>query len=104
MKLSLIRKPTQEELQKGYLRLTIGGKDGVETKNSKERIIEFPSLLMKNLYEYTISERYLNRKKLSNAGNIWRFSLYVLVNTLIPPDNHDFVSSRRCSFTLNQAK
>ena len=33
-----------------------------------------------------------------------RFSLYVLVNTLIPPDNHDFVSSRRCSFTLNQAK
>lgn len=34
----------------------------------------------------------------------WRFSLYVLVNTLIPPDNHDFVSSRRCSFTLNQAK
>ena len=35
---------------------------------------------------------------------IWRFSLYVLVNTLIPPDNHDFVSSRRCSFTLNQAK
>ena len=33
-----------------------------------------------------------------------RFSLDVLVNTLIPPDNHDFVSSRRCSFTLNQAK
>lgn len=33
-----------------------------------------------------------------------RFSLYVLVNIFIPPDNHDFASSRRCSFTLNQAK
>ena len=45
------------------------------------------------------SEMLLCRDALS-----WRFSLYVLVNTLIPPDNHDFVSSRRCSFTLNQAK
>ena len=35
---------------------------------------------------------------------MWRFSLYVLVNIFIPPDNHDFASSRRCSFTLNQAK
>ena len=33
-----------------------------------------------------------------------RFSLYVLVNIFIPPDNHDFASSRRCSFILNQAK
>ena len=38
------------------------------------------------------------------VDTLWRFSLYVLVNTLIPPDNHDFVSSRRCSFILNQAK
>ena len=40
----------------------------------------------------------------SDSGSIWRFSLYVLVNIFIPPDNHDFASSRRCSFTLNQAK
>ena len=33
-----------------------------------------------------------------------RFSLYMLVSIFIPPDNHDFASSRRCSFTLNQAK
>ena len=49
----------------------------------------------------------LNTKDIESvvaSGNSWRFSLYVLVNTLIPPDNHDFVSSRRCSFTLNQAK
>ena len=89
MKLSLIRKPTQEELQKGYLRLTIGGKDGVETKNSKERIIEFPSLLMKNLYEYIISERYLNRKKLSNAGNISLF-----INNKGDTFNNDTLNSR----------
>jgi integrase len=89
MKLSLIRKPTQEELQKGYLRLTIGGKDGVETKNSKERIIEIPSLLMKNLYEYTISERYLNRKKLSNAGNISLF-----INNKGDTFNNDTLNSR----------
>ena len=89
MKLSLIRKPTQEELQKGYLRLTIGGKDGVETKNSKERIIEFTSLLMKNLYEYTISERYLNRKKLSNAGNISLF-----INNKGDTFNNDTLNSR----------
>ena len=37
-------------------------------------------------------------------GLKWRFSLYVLVNIFIPPDNHDFASSRRCSFILNQAK
>ena len=47
----------------------------------------------------------VNEVKYFGVGaGIGRFSLYVLVNTLIPPDNHDFVSSRRCSFTLNQAK
>ena len=35
---------------------------------------------------------------------IWRFSLYVLANTFIPPNNHDFASLRRCSFTRNHAK
>ena len=39
-----------------------------------------------------------------DGGFYWRFSLYVLVNIFIPPDNHDFASSRRCSFILNQAK
>ena len=39
-----------------------------------------------------------------NEAIFRRFSLYVLVNIFIPPDNHDFASSRRCSFTLNQAK
>ena len=39
-----------------------------------------------------------------NYGHTGRFSLYVLVNIFIPPDNHDFASSRRCSFILNQAK
>ena len=34
----------------------------------------------------------------------WRFSLYVLANTFIPPNNHDFASLRRCSFTRNHAK
>ena len=38
------------------------------------------------------------------AVDFRRFSLYVLVNIFIPPDNHDFASSRRCSFILNQAK
>ena len=33
-----------------------------------------------------------------------RFSLYVLANTFIPPNNHDFASLRRCSFTRNHAK
>ncbi len=50
-----------------------------------------------------------NAKTLTFAGEQWvvkngRFSLYVLVNIFIPPDNHDFASSRRCSFILNQAK
>lgn len=35
---------------------------------------------------------------------IGRFSLYVLANTFIPPNNHDFASLRRCSFTRNHAK
>ena len=39
-------------------------------------------------------------------GNVYsgRFSLYVLANTFIPPNNHDFASLRRCSFTRNHAK
>ena len=37
-------------------------------------------------------------------ANFWRFSLYVLANTFIPPNNHDFASLRRCSFTRNHAK
>ena len=48
--------------------------------------------------------RVLNQLEKAGMLERRRFSLYVLVNTLIPPDNHDFVSSRRCSFTLNQAK
>ena len=38
------------------------------------------------------------------VGRIGRFSLYVLANTFIPPNNHDFASLRRCSFTRNHAK
>ena len=37
-------------------------------------------------------------------GVLRRFSLYVLANTFIPPNNHDFASLRRCSFTRNHAK
>ena len=37
-------------------------------------------------------------------GDNGRFSLYVLANTFIPPNNHDFASLRRCSFTRNHAK
>ena len=43
-----------------------------------------------------------------SGGLLWaaqrRFSLYVLANTFIPPNNHDFASLRRCSFTRNHAK
>ncbi len=39
-----------------------------------------------------------------NKGYTRRFSLYVLANTFIPPNNHDFASLRRCSFTRNHAK
>lgn len=89
MNLSLIRKPTTEELKKGYLKLTIGGKDGVKTKNSKERSIELPALLMKKLYEYTISERYLNRKKLNSEARIPLF-----INNKGSSFNNDTLNSR----------
>ena len=42
--------------------------------------------------------------QIQQQAELWRFSLYVLANTFIPPNNHDFASLRRCSFTRNHAK
>jgi integrase len=42
--------------------VTIGPRFGIMTKNSKEREIEIPSALMNNLYQYSISARYIKRR------------------------------------------
>ncbi|NQY63687.1 MAG: site-specific integrase [Alteromonadaceae bacterium] len=58
----LVFKPTLEELQKGYVVLRIGAICGVATKGSKEREIEIPTGLMKQLHEYTTSQRAIKRR------------------------------------------
>lgn len=59
---AVVIKPTPEQLSKGYLTMTIGPRFGIMTKNSKEREIEIPSALMSNLYQYSISVRYIKRR------------------------------------------
>ncbi|HBC3577145.1 TPA: site-specific integrase [Vibrio parahaemolyticus] len=45
-----------------YIMLNIGPAHGTKTKNSKNRKVEIPTLLMKELHEYTLSERYTSRR------------------------------------------
>jgi site-specific recombinase XerD len=66
----LVVKPTKDQLKKGYINLTVGYFVGVKTKGGKDREIEIPTLLMKKLYEYSISNRYLSRlEKFQDKNN-----------------------------------
>ena len=55
--------PSKEQLRKGYVNLKIGQFNGVETKYGKIREIEVPTLLLKKLYEYINSPRYIKRRE-----------------------------------------
>ena len=59
---TLIFKPTQKDLDDGYIEIRIGGFCGVKTKNNKERSIEIPSKLMLKLFEYKLSKRHTERR------------------------------------------
>jgi len=60
---SLIFKPNEEQLGRGYVQINVGPRFGVETKDGKEREIEFPSGLMNEVFEYTLSKRFEKRKE-----------------------------------------
>lgn len=60
--LSLVTKPTDLQLKKGTIRVDIGPRFGVSTKNDQEREIEIPSGLMNQLHEYSTSTRYIKRR------------------------------------------
>ena len=56
-----------------------------------------PVMICNEEHRFIVAEQLRQR-------HFGRFSLYVLANTFIPPNNHDFASLRRCSFTRNHAK
>ncbi len=58
---NFIRKINHDD--RSYIRVRIGPSQGVLTKNSKERTIEIPVFLMKELHDYTTSNRYINRRE-----------------------------------------
>lgn len=45
-----------------FVRLKVGPNQGIETKNDKEREIEIPVPLLRQLHRYTLSQRYINRR------------------------------------------
>lgn len=56
------------------VKLNVGPSQGVETKYEKEREIEIPAPLLRQLHRYTLSERYLKRrdKFIDNvSGDCW---------------------------------
>lgn len=55
--------PSEEQMNKGYVKIPVGLSVGIKTKNSKERPIEIPSMLMRQLFRYSNSNRYLGRKR-----------------------------------------
>lgn len=46
----------------GYINLDIGPKQGISTKNDKEREIEIPSELVSQLHKYSLTKRFIKRK------------------------------------------
>jgi integrase len=78
---SLIFKPNIEQLKRGYVSITVGPKFGVDTKNDKEREIEFPTGLMDKVYEYLLSERFIKRRNkflnLNQSGDQKRIPIFL---------------------------
>lgn len=68
LRVNAIYKPSSEQLRKKYLinadGLALDPRAGVATKNGTVRIAEIPSELMQQLYDYTNSARYIQRRKL----------------------------------------
>lgn len=73
LRLKAIFKPSSEQLRKKYLinvdGLNLDPRAGVATKNGTVRIAEIPSDLMQQLYHYTNSVRYIQRRKLYEESN-----------------------------------
>ena len=73
LRVNAIYKPSSEQLRKKYLinadGLALDPRAGVATKNGTVRIAEIPSELMQQLYDYTNSARYIQRRKLYEESN-----------------------------------
>ncbi|EII2982662.1 site-specific integrase [Vibrio parahaemolyticus] len=55
--------PSEEQIEKGYVNVSIGPKNGVETKHSKDRTIEIPSYLMRNIFKFLQEPRSSKRRE-----------------------------------------
>lgn len=76
MRASLIFKPNERQLRRGYVEFDIGPSIGVETKFDKHRTIEIPSQLMAELYDYLQSPRYIKRRDKQQAKQITQQALF----------------------------
>lgn len=63
LKLNQVFKPTTKEMKAGYLDLPIGPQYNSSTKGDKNRVAEIPSALMMLLYQFSISDRRIEREK-----------------------------------------
>ncbi len=61
---------------KHFVTVEIGPKQGIATKNDKEREIEIPVELIRQLHKYTLTSRYINRRE--------KFSDKCTINSRIP--------------------
>lgn len=99
LRVNAIYKPSSEQLRKKYLinadGLALDPRAGVATKNGTVRIAEIPSELMQQLYDYTNSARYIQRRKLYEESHPEdKHSPPLLLNQLGKPYSSKSIDAR----------